>query len=89
MAQVAERTVTLQSSSGLHARPATLVVQQAKGFTSKITLLKGEKTANAKSLLSILALGAEQGDSVVLKAEGEDAETAIEKLSAMLERDLG
>ena len=84
----AERTVTLGSKSGLHARPAAIFVQNAKGFQCSITISKNEKKVNAKSILSVLTLGAEQGEQVVLHANGEDAGTAIEKLAALLEQDL-
>jgi phosphotransferase system HPr (HPr) family protein len=83
-----ERMVTIGSKSGLHARPAAIFVQNAKGFQCQITLSKNEKTANAKSILSVLALGVEQGDQVLLKAEGEDAATAVDSLMALLEREL-
>ena len=83
-----ERTVTLGSKSGLHARPAAIFVQNAKNFRCAITLTKNEKKVNAKSILSVLTLGAEQGEQVVLHANGEDAETAIDQLAALLERDL-
>ena len=73
----------------MHARPAAIFVQRAKGFRSKITLTKSEKTADAKSILAILTLGAEQGDQVSLKADGEDAEVAVDKLGSLLEEDLG
>ena len=85
---MAERTVTLVSKSGLHARPAAIFVQNAKGFQCAITLAKNEKKVNAKSLLSVLTLGAEQGEQVVLHADGEDAETAVEKLAALLGKEL-
>jgi phosphotransferase system HPr (HPr) family protein len=84
-----EQAVTLGSKSGLHARPAAIFVQQAKGFQSQITLSKNEKAANGKSILSVLTLGAEQGDQVVLKAEGDDAQSASEQLALLLEGDLG
>jgi phosphocarrier protein HPr len=86
---VMERTVTIGSKSGLHARPAAIFVQNAKGFQSQITLSKNEKTANAKSILSVLALGVEQGDQVVLKVDGDDAPSAVDSLAALLEGDLG
>src|SRR5258705_9950484 len=73
-----ERTVTLGSKSGLHARPAAVFVQQAKGFQSQITLSKNDKTVNGKSILSVLTLGAEQGDQVILKVDGDDAQLAID-----------
>jgi phosphotransferase system HPr (HPr) family protein len=84
-----ERTVTLGSKSGLHARPAAVFVQKARGFQSEITLTKNQKTVNAKSILSVLSLGAEQGDQVVLKVNGDDAELAIDGLVSLLEGDLG
>lgn len=84
-----ERTVTLASKSGLHARPAAIFVQRAKEFQSQITLAKNDKTANGKSILSILALGAEQGQQVTLRTEGADAQLALDKLAALLEEDLG
>ena len=86
---VMELTVTLGSKSGLHARPAAIIVQNAKGFQSKITMSKNDKTVNAKSILAVLTLGAEQGEQVVLKAEGDDAELAVHKLATLLEEDLG
>lgn len=87
-AQMLERTVIIESKSGLHARPAAIFVQNAKGFQCQITLLKNEKTANAKSILSVLTLGAEQGDKIVLQADGEDAASAIDRLASLLESDL-
>jgi len=89
MENMVEQTVKLGSKSGLHARPAAVFVQHAKSFQGRITLTKEEKTANGKSILSVLALGAEQGDLVVLKIAGNDAETALPKLVRLLEGDLG
>ena len=73
----------------MHARPAAIFVQRAKEFRSQVTLTKNGKTANAKSILSVLTLGAEQGDQVALKVDGEDAEVAVDKLASLLEEDLG
>lgn len=84
-----ERSVVLASASGLHARPAAIFVQEAKRFRSQIVVSRGEKTANAKSILSVLTLGAEQGDRITLRAEGDDAAAAVDALAALLERDLG
>ena len=84
-----ERTVTLGSKSGLHARPAAVFVQHAKGFQSQIMLAKDDKTANGKSILSVLTIGAEQGDQVILIVNGDDAESAMNELVLLLEGDLG
>lgn len=84
-----ERTITLGSKLGLHARPAAIFVQNAKGFRSQIMLSKNEKTVNGKSILSVLSLGAEQGDQVVLSVNGDDADTAMHELAVLLEGNLG
>lgn len=87
MVDTMERSVTVASKSGLHARPASHFVQQAKEFQSQITISKNEKTVNAKSILSVLSLGAEQGDLVILKANGDDASTALDRLASLLEKE--
>ena len=86
---MAQRSVTVASKSGLHARPAAVFVQEAKRFQSAVTVAKDDKTVNAKSILSVLTLGASPGDQVILAAEGSDADAAIETLASLLERDLG
>jgi phosphotransferase system HPr (HPr) family protein len=65
----------------LHARPAADFVRAAMRFPAEIWLGAGEREANAKSLLSILALGARRGSTLSLRAEGEDAAAAIEALA--------
>ena len=87
MENTVERAVTLGHKEGLHARPAAIFVQHAKSYQSEITLVKGEKSANGKSILSVLALGAEKGDEVTLKISGVDAEKALHKLVPLLEGD--
>jgi len=84
-----ERTARVGSKSGLHARPAAVFVQSVKGFQGKVTLSKDEKTVNAKSILSVISLGAAQGDQVVLSVHGDDAEAVIDNLVSLLESDLG
>ena len=69
---------------GLHARPAALFVQQAAGFTSTIRLSCGERTADGKSILGVLQLGASAGSAVEIRAEGDDAEAAAEALAAFI-----
>jgi phosphotransferase system HPr (HPr) family protein len=82
-----EITLTIRHKVGLHARPAALFVQTAKQFHSDITIAHGEREANAKSILKILALGAEQGAVVTICAEGEDADQALAALGALIEND--
>ncbi|RMB83479.1 HPr family phosphocarrier protein [Streptomyces shenzhenensis] len=82
-----ERTVTIGSRSGLHARPATAFVRAAAEQAVPVTISREGRTVDARSLLSVLALGAGHGDSVTLAAEGEGAEEALDALAALLTRD--
>ena len=77
-------TVTLPADVDLHARPAAQLTRTALAFASKITVAAGEREADAKSLLSVLALGAKGGTDVRLSADGEDAEIAVETLADYL-----
>jgi phosphotransferase system HPr (HPr) family protein len=77
---VVETSVMITNQVGLHARPARLLVQTAAQFRSRIQLRHGDKTANAKSILGVLTLGAVLGDTITLHAEGEDAEEALKVL---------
>ncbi|MFJ7947956.1 HPr family phosphocarrier protein [Streptomyces sp. NPDC096354] len=84
-----QRTVAVGSRSGLHARPASLFVQAATRQPVKVTISRdGQSAVDARSLLSVLALAAQYGDSVVLAAEGDGAEAAVEELATLLARDL-
>ncbi|MDN4594277.1 HPr family phosphocarrier protein [Polycladomyces subterraneus] len=78
-----EKKLTIQHPSGLHARPASLLVQEASKFESKITLVKAGKEVDAKSLLGVMSLAVKQGDEITIRAEGADAEQAV---SALVER---
>jgi len=69
---------------GLHARPAALFVQQAAAFSSTIRLSCGERTADGKSILGVLQLGASAGSTVEIRAEGDDAEAAAEGLATFI-----
>ena len=71
-----ERTVTISGEGGLHARPASLIVEFAKGFDGTITISKGEKTAKGTSIMSVLALGAVANDVVEIVADGADSGSA-------------
>lgn len=82
---VVENTVVITNKIGLHARPATLFVQSAARFHSRIQVRCGEKHANAKSIVGILKLGASQGTTLVIHAEGEDASEAVQALVALVE----
>ncbi|HHJ06858.1 MAG TPA: HPr family phosphocarrier protein [Anaerolineae bacterium] len=84
-----EIEVTIRHKVGLHARPAALFVQTASKFKSDLKVLKGEREVNAKSILSVLTLGAGQGAILKLVAEGEDEDQAIEALRLLVEGNFG
>ncbi|MGO4690762.1 HPr family phosphocarrier protein [Glaciibacter sp. 2TAF33] len=87
-----ERTATIASRVGLHARPAGIFVAAARKAGVKVTIgLEGEPAddaMDATSILSLISLGAANGDTVVLRAEGEGADDALASLVALLETDL-
>ena len=76
--------VTLPNPNGLHARPAAVFAQAAKGFSASIHLHKREERANAKSLVAIMALQTAFADVVQVSAVGPDAEAAIKTLAELL-----
>lgn len=84
-----EITLTIRHEVGLHARPAALFVKTANRFTSQIEVEKDEQEVNAKSILSVLTLGAGQGAVVTIRAEGEDEVEAIEALRELVVSNFG
>ena len=82
-------TLVLRNEVGLHARPAALFVQKATEFQSDIKVQHGERTANAKSILTILTLGAGKDAEVTISAEGQDAAEALDALRALIESNFG
>ncbi len=81
-----EKEVTIVPEEGLHARPAAEFVKAAKAYSSDIRVMKGDKNANAKSSLNLMSLGAKKGDKLVIQAEGDDEEAAVEELAALIEK---
>lgn len=85
-----QRTVTVGSASGLHARPAALFVKAAAALPVKVTLsVEGKKPARADSMLAVLSLGAVQGTEVTLTSSDDPpGEAAVDELSDLLAADL-
>ncbi len=84
-----EIKITIQHKAGLHARPAALFVQTAKRYQSEIVVRHGSRSANAKSILSVLTLGASQGAEITVRADGQDAEAALEALQTLTAGNFG
>ena len=81
------KTVTITNSQGLHARPAAELVEALKGFDAAVTINVGEKTADTKSIMSVLALGATPGSEATVVADGPDAEDAASAAIAIMVAD--
>jgi phosphocarrier protein len=84
---MAERTVTIASTHGLHARPASIFTQAAAKAGVPVQLTKGTKTVNAASILGVISLGIDHNDDVVLSAEGDDVGAVLDELAALLSTD--
>ncbi|NLI90246.1 MAG: HPr family phosphocarrier protein [Epulopiscium sp.] len=82
-----EATATINVSSGLHARPANLFIKTASKYKSDIKVSKDGKEVDGKRLLAIMTLGVQQGESITIKAEGEDESEAVRALEDLIERD--
>lgn len=74
-------TFTVIDPVGLHARPATILVNQASKFSSDIKLVYNGKEVNLKSIMGVMSLGIQQGAEITISAEGDDAEAAITALT--------
>jgi phosphotransferase system HPr (HPr) family protein len=83
---VAQRETTVGPEAGIHGRPAARFLKAAKGFSSQIFLVKGDKEVNAKSILKITGF-AKKGEEITVRAEGEDAEQAVETLADLISSD--
>src|ERR1700694_2752270 len=81
--------IVIQNRTGLHARPAKVLVNLAKQFKSDINLQYGTKRANAKSMVSVLTLGAVSGSGITVQAGGVDEDKAIAEIEAAIHLGLG
>lgn len=84
-----ETVVTITNPTGMHARPAVAFVQAAARFKSRVWLETDGQRADAKSILSVMSLGAKQGSKLKLVAEGEDELEAVSVLKELVKRGLG
>jgi phosphotransferase system HPr (HPr) family protein len=84
-----EQSIVVQNKSGLHARPAALLVKEASRFKSKLTLSKNGKEIDLKSILGLMSLAVMAGETVVIRAEGVDEKEVIAHLVSLFENGLG
>jgi phosphocarrier protein FPr len=78
------RTVRLMNPAGLHARPAAQIVERVRAFESGVAIEAGGRRANARSITGLLGLGATVGDEIILSADGEDAEAALDAVEEIV-----
>ena len=84
---MAEKQFKVTADTGIHARPATLLVQTASRFDSEITLEYKGKTVNLKSIMGVMSLGIGQGADISISAEGSDSEEALRSLDELLKKE--
>ncbi len=85
----AERVVTIVNENGLHARPAAEVVKVAGRFKCEITMVRDELEVNAKSIMGVMMLAAECGAQLTIRADGPDAQEAVDALAALIANKFG
>ena len=83
---MAQRETTVGPEAGIHGRPAARILKAAKSFSSQIVLVKGDREVNAKSIIKITGF-ARKGEKVTVRAEGEDAEQAVDTLAEVIAAD--
>lgn len=83
---MAERETTVGPEEGIHGRPAARILKAAREFSSQVVLVKGDREVNAKSIIKITGL-AKKGEKITVRAEGEDAEQAVEALAQLISAD--
>ena len=81
---MAERSVKIVNKLGIHARPAAEIVKTAAKFGSNITIVRDDLEVNGKSIMGVMMLAAEQGAMIDLRADGPDAEAALDALAAVI-----
>ena len=83
-----ECTVLVENKLGIHARPAALLVQEAARFQAEIFLSKGDvKRINAKSIMGVMMLAAEQGAEITVETDGKDQQEALDALTRLIGTD--
>jgi len=84
-----ERTVQIVNKLGLHARPAAEIVKTAARFKSEITIIRDELEVNGKSIMGVMMLAAEYRSTILIRAEGTDADAALDALAALVAAKFG
>ena len=86
---MAERSVQILNKNGLHARPAAEIVKILARYQSDVTIIREGTEVNGKSIMGVMMLAAECGSTLILRAEGSDAEEALDALSVLIQNKFG
>lgn len=84
-----KKEVIVENETGLHARPASVFVQEAENYEAEITISKGEEEANAKSIMGVMSLGVDEETKITIQAEGSEAEEAVNNLVELVQNNFG
>ncbi len=84
-----EREVQIINKNGLHARPAAEIVKLASKFRCEITVVRDDLEVNGKSIMGVMMLAAECGATLIVRADGLDADQAVEAIAALIARKFG
>jgi phosphocarrier protein len=84
-----ERSVRIVNRNGLHARPAAELVKTAAKFKSEITIVRDDLEVNGKSIMGVMMLAAELGATLTIRANGPDAQQAVDAITALIAQKFG
>jgi len=81
-----EKVCTVRNKMGLHARPAAQIVQAANKFPCEVSLVKDGQTVNGKSIMGVLMLAAAKGTTILVRADGEEAQACVDAIADLFDR---
>ncbi len=84
-----ERTVEIVNRNGLHARPAAEIVKLSSRFNCEITIVRDDLEVNGKSIMGVMMLAAEYGSNILVRANGPDAEQAVNAIAELVAAKFG
>lgn len=84
-----ETTLTIRNAAGLHTRPAAMLVKLTATFASNVELIRDGFTINAKSIIGVMTLAAEQGAQLTLRVDGADEQKAVQEIANFFESGFG
>lgn len=79
---------TITDPVGIHARPAGMLVKEVKKYESSVSIVNGDKKADAKKLMVLMGLGVKCGDTVTVEVDGADEDTAVSALETFFKENL-